>query len=484
MRTILVLLIGLLSLRSSAQEQLGLRLENYAGVSSLFLNPAGQLFNPLPWDVQLAGAGLFFQNNYLYLEHTSTLDLLQNGRDAEFYSGPYLEGVVPPNGYVADYYRDGAKRFGAARAYLTGPSAAVRLGQRHAVGFSTRLRTEVAAFGIPNEFSYYQYDQRNLFDPFHIPPLHGAGLSWRELGLHYAYKFETANGEAGLGLSLRFLQGLEGGFFKNNGTRVEYSKTSNSSAVVGQADFEFGFTTTNLDSSEYRLRPNGGGLAFDLGFIKTTFGDDGPYRFKWGLALLDFGYVTYDIAERHALQLDDTLTIDQRDYSDIIGPEDLDKAVRTFSLNALGDSLATLQGNSFRLWLPAALSFQFDYHFAGDFYLNATLVQRLPTPGVAARRSNVLALTPRFERRWYSLSLPLVLYNWNDYRTGLALRLGFLVLGTDHLESLFFKKNYAGTDFYVALKINPFDWPFSREKKERHYRHRRASRERVKCYKF
>ncbi len=484
MRTILLWLLALCSLPLSAQEQLGLRLENHAGVSSLFLNPAGQLFNPLPWDIQLAGAGLFFQNNYVYLEHTSTLDLLQNAKEAEFYSAPYLEGVVPPNGYVADYFQDGAKRYGAAKAYVTGPSVAVRFGERHAVGVFTRLRTEAAAFGIPNEFSYYQYDQRSLFDPFEIPPLSGAGMGWRELGLNYAHKFELANGQAGLGLSLRFLQGLEAGFFKNNGTRVEYSKTSNTSAVVGQADFEFGYTATNLDSSEYRLRPNGSGLAFDLGFIKTSYGEDDPYRFKWGIALLDIGYVNYDIAERHALQINDTLTIDLRDYSDVIGPEDLDKAVRTFSRNALGDSLATLQGSSFRLWLPAALSFQLDYHFAGDFYLNATLVHRLPTPGVAARRSNILALTPRFERRWYSLSLPLVLYNWNDYRTGLALRLGYLVLGTDHLESLLFKKDYAGTDFYVALKINPFELPFSRDRKERRYRRHRPSRERVKCYKF
>jgi len=66
------------------QEQLGLRLENYAGVSSIPLNPAGNLTNPLRWDVNLVGAGMFWSNNYAFIKKTNTLDLINNAGDAEF----------------------------------------------------------------------------------------------------------------------------------------------------------------------------------------------------------------------------------------------------------------------------------------------------------------------------------------------------------------------------------------------------------------
>ena len=43
-----------------SQEQLGLRLDNYAGANAIALNPAANAAtNPLTWDVNLAGAGFW-----------------------------------------------------------------------------------------------------------------------------------------------------------------------------------------------------------------------------------------------------------------------------------------------------------------------------------------------------------------------------------------------------------------------------------------
>jgi hypothetical protein len=66
-------------------------------------------------------------------------------------------------------------------------------------------------------------------------------------------------------------------------------------------------------------------------------------------------------------------------------------------------------------------------------------------------------VTPRFEHRWFSASLPVSLNNWQSVRVGFAARLGFLILGTDDFGGLFGQGNYNGTDFYIALKINPFN---------------------------
>ncbi|MBK9018380.1 MAG: hypothetical protein IPM82_32455 [Saprospiraceae bacterium] len=59
MKHVAAILLAILFLSNiSAQEQLGLRLETYAGVSSLAINPAGNLNNPLKWDANLVGGDL------------------------------------------------------------------------------------------------------------------------------------------------------------------------------------------------------------------------------------------------------------------------------------------------------------------------------------------------------------------------------------------------------------------------------------------
>jgi hypothetical protein len=106
--------------------------------------------------------------------------------------------------------------------------------------------------------------------------------------------------------------------------------------------------------------------------------------------------------------------------------------------------------------MPAAFSLQGDYAFTGNVFLNATLIQRFPGGALVPARGNLVALTPRFEHRWFSVSVPLSLYNWQDFRIGLAARLGFLVVGSDHLLSWVGQRDWYGTDAYIALKINPF----------------------------
>ena len=50
-----------------AQEQLGMRFERFAGLNGATLNPAQSAFMPHPWEVNLVGADVFFENNYCYV---------------------------------------------------------------------------------------------------------------------------------------------------------------------------------------------------------------------------------------------------------------------------------------------------------------------------------------------------------------------------------------------------------------------------------
>jgi hypothetical protein len=123
----------------------------------------------------------------------------------------------------------------------------------------------------------------------------------------------------------------------------------------------------------------------------------------------------------------------------------------------LGDSTASLTSSNFRMGLPGAISIQGDYKIINHLYLNGVFIQRIPMGVNSIRRNNLMALTPRFEHRWFGFSMPVVLLNYQKLSLGTSLRLAFLTIGSDDVGSFFGKKNLDSSDFYVALKINPFN---------------------------
>jgi hypothetical protein len=451
-----VLLFGQCSLIYS-QNQLGLRLENYAGVGALSLNPAGNLVNPLQWDVTLAAAGVFFETNYGYLMHTNTLDLFRHRGDAQFRLAKDVEGPVAENVFLLEFRDDERQRYGRVSTFLAGPSFAFKLKEKHSIGVFSGVRFEASAFDVPYDFSYYEYDRKQYYVPFRATPFYGAMMSWWEIGLNYALKTENSAGFFGVGANLRVLQALEGGYVENLVT-FDFTRLPNYNFTLGQPAGRFGFTDSNLKSEGNGLTNNGLGFGLDVGVLQVFEGNDDPYHWRLGASLLDLGYLHFtNNAQTHAISVDSTATVFVDDYRGVKGIDEFEKYVQVLSAQTLSDSLASRESNAFTLALPAAFSLQSDHAFSENFFLNALLVQGLPAKNLTARRGSLLAVTPRFEHRWFSASLPVSLNNWQSVRVGFAARLGFLILGTDDFGGLFGQGNYNGTDFYIALKINPFN---------------------------
>ncbi len=456
MRTILFCCGIALAQTAFCQEQLGLRLENYAGVSSLSLNPAGNLSNPLAWDVNLVGAGFFFENNYAYLQQTNLPELWRRRNDAEFILAKDIEGQPPANAFIADFYDDGRKRYAALSSIVMGPSVVVKIQDKHSFGIFTNFRSVESTKNIPNPYSYYRYDERPLGEEFSVAPFEGAFLSWSEIGLNYALKIPTSNGAIGFGANLRFLRGHEAAFLESQ-TGFGHVRLSKDAFSVSHADTRIGYTNSSLDGEDFNLEKNGSGVALDLGVLLLAQVDEDGYKFRLGASLLDLGYLKFNKNARlHHIQSDSLIQINASNYEDYAADEH-ENFMRQLSFEALGDSLASFENDAFTMALPAALSLQADYAFTPNFFLNALLVQEIPTVAIAPRRGNLLALTPRFEHRWFSASLPVSVYNWKKMHVGLAARLGWLVVGSDNIASIFGRQDFTGTDFYIALKVNPFN---------------------------
>jgi hypothetical protein len=65
-----------------------------------------------------------------------------------------------------------------------------------------------------------------------------------------------------------------------------------------------------------------------------------------------------------------------------------------------------------------------------------------------------LTFTPRFETDHFGIDLPLSLYDFNQPRIGISMRLGIFTFGTDKLGGFFNLHDFTGLDFYFGIKLS------------------------------
>lgn len=465
------------------QEQLGLRLENYSGINSVFLNPTATISTPLKWDVNLVSIGFFLENNYAFVKKASVLALLseRDNLDVRYAGDVDNENLLPTGAFIADYNDDGKDRYVSSLLTINGPSAMVKINQ-HTVGAFYNYRFAFGAPNIPTNLSYYTYDSRNFFESFPVAPFDGNMMIWDEIGANYAYKLETNAGFLSIGANIKYLRGKEAAYFENVNT-FDLVKIGTDSISSALATLEYGLTTASLQEETFANATTGTGLGLDIG-ASATFGGykDEGYTLKIGAALLDLGYINFNQnAQQHRVEVVQYREITTNDFSDIQGAEQYNELLQRFSEVTTGSTTESLQANEFKMFLPTGISLQADYSFTENIFLNGTIVQglRLGKPGIV--RNSIIAVTPRFEHRWFSAQLPVILHNYNNVHIGLVGRIAFLTIGTDNIGSLIGRSSdFTGTDIYVGLKFNPFNTGTG----DRYSGpgRRKLGRKRVKCY--
>ena len=119
-----------------------------------------------------------------------------------------------------------------------------------------------------------------------------------------------------------------------------------------------------------------------------------------------------------------------------------------------GNPNASLKDTTLYMSLPTTLSIQYDYHFEGNFYLGAYLLQPLCFRLKSVRPPPLLALIPRYETRIFGASLPVTVYNYEKIRVGVALRLYSITVGTEKLGTFLGIGNLTGMDFFFSVRFN------------------------------
>ena len=462
----LFVIITIFISQSNGQEQLGLRLENRSGINAISINPANSFLSPRKWDINIVSGGFFSDNDYGYLKSTNTLELIRNAKtlNIEYDSTKYNQMNYPPGTILMDFYEESKARYFTLSSNIAGPSFSVKIDKNNSLGFISALRLYGNIQKIPSELGFYSFYDKPYYQDFQISSFNSGLIYWHEYGINYVHKYKGFDNITLSGITLKYLDGKSALYFNNNKRFKLQQMPNDSIAAIDRLYIEYGYTNTDMKFNDLMYNHNGAGVSVDLG-VTIVLGEnieDAKYRF--GISLLDIGFIDFhNNSKQYSIEIDTFKAIDLSEVKDVKSVPQLDSINQKIFEEQFGFDENNNMTNRFTMLLPMALSIQFRYSLPYNININAVLIQRLISKGNSASRYNLFALTPVYERKWFSMTMPVVVYDWRDVRLGLSLRAAFFTIGSDNIFTLFTDRaQYTGTDFYAGLKLNPF--PVKRRK--------------------
>lgn len=426
-RSVLVGLFFAGTTAAIAQENMGIAHDNYAVTNGMLLNPSA-IVDPKPFlEVNLVGASLFLRNNYI---STNKSDLFK------------LQ-VTPT------YDPSGSRMNAIGDFSLHGPSASLSWGI-HSFGFSSQFRNYVNVRKMPGRIVKMAFDGIDYTEDdngrYTQSGARLKSMGWAEFGFSYGRILKQFDKDMWTGaVTVKRLIGVHSTALLTDRSDVEV--LAEDQFITHELSGKYAYTTPGWGA--------GKGWGVDIGATYKRMLEDvtkyiphsklahcakPDYKYKVGASLLDVGGIRFN--QNSVYREFDR----NSDIEDVGSLEDL--------IDANGDP----EGNSYRAGLPTALSVQFDYNFENHFFVNGTALYGMPRPNnYGVERANLVAFTPRYEREYLGISMPVSFYNYTAPQVGLGLRFANVVIGSDHLLPWIFSKNMKGADIYFNLKYTIYN---------------------------
>jgi hypothetical protein len=463
-----------------AQLELGMRLESRAGSYALALNPAWAGHNPARWDVQLGQFDIFGQQSYGFIQNSSIPHLYRNLENIGSVADYDPEDPIPSSVVLQDFYgAEKGKAYGVFQTRVSGPGFTARIGESHTIGLMSAVRAHASCYRLPLELRYQPSLDQVYGRPIFNDSERVEGMGWAEVGLPYGYQNRDADIYWSVAVTPKYLMGIQAGYVRVV-EPFEYTRINNDTIRFDSGDWEYAFTNDilyGIDPANPTAAPpspqiNGRGFGVDLGAAWAMPDDnDKGYLWRFGVSLMDIGAIRYNRnAELHRIRFDSVIIAAE---APLTASPDAQAFVGEFSRTFLGDPVQSLKGNSFQMGLPMALSIQGEVAITPRTYVAAVWTQRMPLGPRTLRRASTIAVVPRWEHAWASVSVPVLLNDYNSLQMGFAARLGWLTFGTDDLLTWTTRRDLRGGNAYVGLKINGFT--LKRGDRNSHYRKRHRS---------
>ena len=476
-RTFSMVFFFILFQQLQAQEMLGVMNSNYTGIAGAIINPANTASSELSLNINLLAGDIFISSNYIFI-HKKDYGFLKlfkvNIMDPQYL---YIYDFPATNYHDSVYYFDYFKNSKLKNIYfngrIAGPSVMYHTG-RHAFSFITGLRNNISVVKLPGDLANFFYrgmqfrpQQSNSYSSGVI---RFTELSWAEIGLGYANTIhKDFDYELNAGIMVKGLLGLGGayGVIKN----VTYMIPNIDSIYVTKLNGSVGFSLPfNASNNTAAINPliKGTGASMDIGVSYIKFnqrsdrnkktsvlleGIKQDYLYKAGISLIDVGMINFN----KLVQVHEFNDVNNKLWSGLrtFNPNNFQQILQSASFNLLGDSTASLTSKQkITIWLPTALSAQFDYNFGNNVFVNATFLQGIRLGTVGVRRSALISVTPRYEVRYFEVNMPVSFYDYRDPQIGLAIRIFNLVIGTEKLGTFLHVTDVNGMDLYFALGFN------------------------------
>ena len=459
MKRLLTLYLVLLSatLNSSAQEMWGAATSNYSGQMGIALNPAIIVNAPYAWELHVLSFDQSIYNNFAYLDSKSNL----------FRKSFAGESVNQDN--IKDKNTSNPNKNAYSSTFLKYP-AFIWSGKKLALAFQVSSRAELSANNVPNHLAKF------IKEGFDYAPQHGINykgdniktsfLNWHEIAVTAGTKLYDGQDWLVKGaMTVKYNYGLNGLFA--NIDNVDYLVASPSQLIVNNMNATYGHALPDNgeNGAQKTLAKKGGGWSTDIGFLfyknySANFynpcivrKDGKPYDYRIGVSLLDIGYVKFD-KDASTYRFENVST--NWTGIDTVNFNGIDKTDSILGVQFYGTEDGALDKNSFTIATPASINAQIDYCINTFYYVNLSVMQRLPFGDNVIRRANQIALTPRFETRKLEIALPITYYDLFKPRVGFSVRYGAFTLGSDAIGALFGVTNTFGTDIYFGITLKHF----------------------------
>lgn len=456
-KKVLVLLAFASVLTAKAQSYIGYFPDNYAGIQSVIFNPAAIVDSRFNTDINLISTSSSLNNDFYGV---SLFDLSKSSYDAD------IDGVRTPtknNGGIV--YSD-----------IMGPSFMFNIAPKHSIAIFTRARA-VANFTDFNGELYDifkdGFDEATSYLNLSVGNPNTVGHSWGEIGASYAtVLWQNKQHFLKGGLTAKYLIGgvnsyakgtnVTSSFFNTNDPNTTLLQTTGSLVVGSSQDFITG-------DEDYVFDANSTGYGADFGFIyewrpehanydldnakptDNNFKDLNKYKLRFGLSVTDIGSITYKNSKEEIYNLDRVLTQAQIDAAD--GIDEI--------LDLYDPAPLTVFKNN-KVGLPTVLHLDADWNIHNKFYLNLngniglTDQSALNTSSMA----NTFLLTPRYETKWFTFSLPINYMEYSGMQVGTGLRFGPIFVGSSSVITNWLSKESKAADVYFGVKIPVYQGKF------------------------
>lgn len=483
------ILLGITT-KTLSQHLQGIAMGNYSGTQALYHNPAFVADSRYSVYVNFVGSQLYTANSGVrYNAPYSFLGLITN-QVSDQYRSP-KGAVLFPRAYLKERL-NGRDKWLNAGGDTRLPSIMFGLFKNKiGVGLSTRVRYYVNGSGITEPLA------RLLSKTTREPDLQGQHFDNQSGKLNANAMAELAMTVGGVvidnetdflkvGITIKRLIGLynANAEVKNSSYSIQPDPAwaNRRHLIVGdQINVKYGITK---DEAFQDFRPNvswllgnnaaGNGWGIDLGAVyeyrpdinKYSYTEKGvrmhdasknKYLYRVAVSLTDLGRVHFNnptyLLQQEVNTAGRILRYD--DFQKLQGSEGAFDAVN----KAFGVSGS--QTADFHSVLPMAFQASVDYNIQPKIYVNALWVQNLvPQSTMGMKAESMLSVTPRYEHKWYEISVPVSIMNrYSSPAIGLAMRAGPVWLGTDHITGLLNIGNPKSFNLYFGISAGLFRRP-------------------------